>query len=315
MSPQSRYRTGTGEVCKFNKKEFVEKATVEKNGILFCRSRILDGQRFISTGGFKQDSLGMELQVRTPMLDRYSPIAYSIASYVHNHVGKHAGYETCYRLSLGYCHIIQGASLFREISEECSRCKMMRKKYIEVVMGPISDHQLTLSPPFYAAFCDLDGPYKVYVPGHERETRNTKVISAKVYIMSFACPVTKIINLQVIEVKTADGVLEGLTRMGCEHGFPKFLLLDQESSFMKAVNDAEIHLKDLQMRSFKEHGIVCEVAPVSGHNFTGLIERKIKTVQESFDKLDLKNMRLHATGLQTLAKLVENDLNNLPLGC
>ena len=25
-------------------------------------------------------------------------------------------------------------------------------------------------------------------------------------------------------------------------------------------------------------------------------------------------MRLHATGLQTLAKLVENDLNNLPLG-
>ena len=65
------------------------------------------------------------------------------------------------------------------------------------------------------------------------------------------------------------------------------------------------------MRSFKEHGIICEVAPVSGHNFTGLIERKIKTVQESFDKLDLKNMRLHATGLQTLAKLVENDLNNL----
>ena len=132
------------------------------------------------------------------MLDRYSPIAYSIASYVHNHVGKHAGYETCYRLSLGYCHIIQGASLFREISEECSRCKMMRKKYIEAVMGPISDRQLTLSPPFYAAFCDLDGPYKVFVPGHERETRHTKVISAKVYIMSFACPVSKIINLQVI---------------------------------------------------------------------------------------------------------------------
>ena len=308
------YKLGSKEVVKFNKKEFLMKAAVEKNGILFCRSRILDGQRFITTGEFKLDSLGMELQMRTPMLDRYSPIAYSIASYVHNQVGKHAGYETCYRISLGFCHIIQGASLFREISEECSKCKMMRKKYIEAVMGPISDHQLTLSPPFYAAFCDLDGPYKVFVPGHERETRHTKVISAKVYIMSFACPVSKIINLQVIETKTADGILEGLTRLGCEHGFPKFLLLDQESSFMKAVNEAEIRLKDLQLRSFREHGIVCEVAPVSGHNFTGLIERKIKTVQESFDKLDLKNMRLHATGLQTLAKLVENDLNNLPLG-
>jgi len=73
------YKLGSKEVEKFNKKEFVLKAAVKKDGILFCRSRILDGQRFISTGGFKQNSLGMELQLRTPMLDRHSPIAYSIA--------------------------------------------------------------------------------------------------------------------------------------------------------------------------------------------------------------------------------------------
>ena len=51
---------------------------------------------------------------------------------------------------------------------------MRKKKHIEAVMGPVSEHQLTISPPFFAAFCDLDGPYKVYVPGHERETRNSK---------------------------------------------------------------------------------------------------------------------------------------------
>ena len=191
---------------------------------------------------------------------------------------------------------------------------MRRKKYIKAVMGPVSDHQLTVSPPFHAAFCDLDGPYNIFVPGHERETRNTKVLSAKVYIMSFACPVSKLINLQVIESKSADGVLEGLTRLGCEHGFPKYLLLDQESSFKKAVDKAEINMRDLELRSYKEHGIICEVAPVSGHNFTGLVERKIRTVQEAFVSIDLKNMRLHATGLQTLAKLIENDINNVPLG-
>ena len=289
---------------------------MEKDGILFCRSRIMDGQRFITTAWFNEDSLGNEVQLNmmTPMLDRHSPIAYSIASFIHNQVGKHAGYETCHRLSLGFCHIIQGASLFREISEECSKCKMRRKKYIEAVMGPVSSHQLTISPPFFAAFCDLDGPYTVYVPGREKETRNSKVLSSKVHIMCFACPVSKLINLQVIESKSADGVLEGLTRLGCEHGFPKYLLLDQDSSFMKAVNKAEINLKDLQLRSFKEQGIICEVAPVSGHNFTGLIERKIRTLQEAFEKIDLQNKRLHATGLQTLAKLAENDINNIPLG-
>ena len=108
-----------------------------------------------------------------------------------------------------------------------------------------------------------------------------KVLSAKVYIMTFACPVSKLINLQVIESKSADGVLEGLTRLGCEHGFPKYLLLDQDSSFMKAGNEAEVNMKDLELRSYKEHGIVCQFAPVSGHNFTGLVERKIRTVQEA----------------------------------
>ena len=133
------------------------------------------------------------------------------------------------------------------------KMKDEKKKHIEPVMGPVPDHQLTVSPPFFAAFCDLDGPYKVFAPGFERETRNTKVKNA---IMSFAFPVSKLINLQVIESKSADGVLEGLTRLGCEHGFPKYLLLDQESSFMKAVNKAEISMKDLKLRSYKEHGII-----------------------------------------------------------
>ena len=41
-------------------------------------------------------------------------------------------------------------------------------------------------------------------------------------------------------------------------------------------------MKDLELRSYKEHGIICKIAPVSGHNFTGLVERKIRTVQEAF---------------------------------
>ena len=37
-------------------------------------------------------------------------------------------------------------------------------------------------------------------------------------------------------------------------------------------------------------------------------------MQECLEKMDVANMRLHATGLQTCLKLVENDLNNVPLG-
>ena len=306
----------TWEVKSFNKKETIERLGFEKEGILFCRSRIMDGQRFLQTGEFGEENFGLDigLNLLTPLVDRYSMIAMSIAIWIHHKVSDHAGYETCYRESLNYFHIIQGPSLFRELGEECAKCRRIRKKFLDVAMGPISDQQLTIAPSFYSAYVDLDGPYHVYAPGFERESRNRKSIAVKNWLMVFCCPVSKLINIQTIETKSAQGVMEGLTRMGCETGFPRFLILDKESSFMKVVKDAEISLEDVNLRSFKEFGIEFKAAPVGAHNFNGLAERKIRSVQESFEKMDLKSERIHSSGLQTLAKLVENKLNNLPLG-
>ena len=69
----------------------------------------------------------------------------------------------------------------------------------------------------------------------ERQTRAKNVMTAKVYIMTFVCPVSKLLNLQVIESKSVDGIVEGLTRFACESGFPYYLLVDKESSVMKVM--------------------------------------------------------------------------------
>ena len=103
--------------------------------------------------------------------------------------------------------------------------------------------------------------------------------------MTFACPMTKLCNLQVIESKSSEGILEGFTRFAFENGMSKYFLLDPETSFMKAVRDVEIDLVDVDARAFKEHGVHVEVAPVSGHNYSGLVERKIRSVQETLRKL------------------------------
>ena len=310
------YTKASGEVKHFVKKETLEKIAVEKSGILFAKSRIMDGQRLVQAAEFSSDSVGREigLNLHTPVIDRHSMIALSIAVYIHHEVSIHAGYESCFRQSLEYCFIIQGSSLFKEIGLECCKCHKIRRKFIDAAMGPVSDSQLTIQGPFHNSFLDLDGPYTCFVPGFERETRNRKCLAVKNYLMIFACPITKLLNIQVIESRNTQSVMEGLTRMGCEQGFPAMLILDQESSFMKIVREAEINLVDLNNRCFKEFGIKFYTAPVGAHNYIGLVERKIRSVQECFEKIELKNHRLHATGLQTPAKLVENTLNNLPLG-
>ena len=82
----------------------------------------------------------------------------------------------------------------------------------------------------------------------------------------------------------------------------------------KAFSELEIDIRDLKFQLHKEKGIIFDVCPVSGHNQHGQVERVIRSVQESLNDCGVKNLRLHATGLQTFLKLVENTYNNAPLG-
>ena len=249
-----------------------------------------------------------------PVIDRFSPLSYCVADYIHRKKAPHSGYESCYRCSLDFVFTIHGLSLYREIGEECVQCAKLRKKYLDISMGPVPDEILAVAPAFYITQMDIFGPLTVYVPGHSMNLRNKKVIEAKIYALVFACPITKCVNMQVIENKAVDGILDGVQRLGCEVGLPKYILTDKDSGIMKALSECEIKLLDVQHLLYKENGIVFKTAPVSGHNFHGLVEKKIGVAQDCLEKMGVKTLRLHATGYQTLLKLVENDMNNLPMG-
>ena len=153
------YRTATSEVEEFNKPELIEKIAVKRHGVLFHKSRILEGQRFVQAG----DLEGVEvlrsqgINVLTPVIDRWSPLAYAIADHIHTDVAKHAGYESCLRASHSFVHIVKGLSLFSELAEDCTLCKKLQKRFIETAMGPIHPTKFTLAPPFWTTQADLWG--------------------------------------------------------------------------------------------------------------------------------------------------------------
>ena len=119
----------------------------------------LDAENILGTGQFG-------INVVTPVLDRFSPLSYSIGDYVHRVVAKHGGYETCLRESLNICFIIQGMGLFRELGEDCVKCKKLRKRFLDISMGPVANEQLTIAPAFWITMVDIYGPCYIYVPGH-----------------------------------------------------------------------------------------------------------------------------------------------------
>ena len=121
------FRTATMEVKHFNKKEYFEKIGFEHNGILYGKNRILEGMDFQNVSGMDMVNLN-PLGVNTicPIVDRYSPLAYSLFQCIHYDLSKHSGMETCHRLALERVFIIQGFSLFRELAAECIKCKIKR---------------------------------------------------------------------------------------------------------------------------------------------------------------------------------------------
>ena len=181
-------------------------------------------------------------------------------------------------------------------------------------MGGLSKHRLTVAPPFWACQMDLFGPYKIFVPGYEKTTRNTAAREYQVHIMCTVCPTSRLVNLQVIEKTDASGVLCGVTRLVCEVGFPKYFFIDQHSPTMAGFNNVEFDFRDLQLRLHRQHGITFETCSVGGHDTHGQVERVIRSLQQSLDDCGLKQWKLHATGLQSLCKLVENSYNSVPIG-
>ena len=73
------------------------------------------------------------------------------------------------------------------------------------------------------------------MPGFERNTRGRNVLEAKCWVMVFVCPVTRLTNLQVIEKSDNSGMVDGITRLSCEVGVPKIMMVDDDYS------DARLH--------------------------------------------------------------------------
>ena len=309
------YRKAACEVKHFCKKEIWTKLSFEYEGLLLSKGRLLDCMNFQETGELRNLTLeALGIRTRLPLIERFSPLAYSIAEYVHWNIARHRGVETCTRISGENISIIQAPTLYRELGDDCMVCAMKRKRFLQVEMGPASEHQLTLAPPFWTCQVDLFGPITVTVPGFERETRNRRVLEAKCWVMTTVCPTTRLVNLQVMESSKAAGWIDAFTRLSCEVGCPSLVFCDRDSAGMSGFDIGEFEIRDLQLALHRERGIKFELCSVSGHDKHGHVERVIRSIQESFEDSGMKNKILHATGLQTVCKLVESQYNNLPIG-
>ena len=302
------FKKGTSEIKEFVLPSKYVKFSQEKDEILIYTGRILPSDSITIIGKATQCMLDLQsTSFCVPILDRFSPIAYSIVNDIHwNHpVASHSGVETTWRYVLQKVYIIEGRSLIKLIRSKCERCRYLLKKTIDISIGPISPHNLTIAPIFYVSQVDLCGPFQSYSYHNKRGT-------IKIWLVVFCCATTSCVSIKCMENYSSSAFLQAFIRFSCEVGYPRRLLTDEGSQLVKACETLLFDYKDIQWRLFKESHVEFDTCPVGGHNMNGLVERKIREIKKSIEK-SLSHQRLSILQWETFASRVANSLNDLPL--
>ena len=303
------FRKATREVKHFNASEKYEKISSEENGILYYTGRILPCQEINVTTSMSDVMRDLSSTMFcVPLVDKYSPIAYSIVNEIHwyHSVAKHCGVETVLRYTMKYAYIMEGRDIVKKIRKFCERCRLLLKRTFNVSMGPVSSYNLTIAPAFYISQTDLAGPFKAYSPHNKRNT-------LKIWFVIFCCATTSTTSIKVMEDYSSTSFVSAFVRFSCDSGYPKIMLTDEGSQLIKGCEGMLLNFRDAQNKLFTNMEVELEVCPVGGHNMHGKVERKIKSIRESMDKT-ITNERLSILQWETIGSQIANSINDLPLG-
>ena len=304
------YNKATQEVLNFTKESEYKSISKMKDDVLYYTGRILPTQRITFAEGVTMTDVMKDLSSTTfcvPIVDAHSPIAYSIVNEVHwaHKVAKHRGVETVYRYVLQVCYIVNGRGMVKMFGQNCERCRYLAKRTIEIEMGPVSGHNLTIAPAFYITQVDIAGPFTSYSPQNKRTT-------VKIYLAVFCCCVTSAVSLKVMENYDAASFMLSFIRLSCNSGVPKILISDTGSQLVKGYGDMRIDFTDLRNQLHRQESVEFEIIPVGGHNMTGKVERVIKEAKSSIER-SYDKQRFSIIQWETIGDEIANTINDMPL--
>ena len=299
------FRKASNEVKRFMKKTDYDNCTIEKDGILFYKSRVLDGQVIEDYDGILGDV--KPLHFVRPVTDRHSPVSYSIMRHVHDDVARHMNVAVMLRESREICFIFRGRDLAIEISALCNHCKKIRAETVENEMGRQHPSTLRVGPAFSTVQVDMAGPWFA-------ECEHTCRSTVKVWALVFKDPATCAVAAYAMPASTSAAFVQAYNRHAFRHGHPVKVHVDAGSQLLKACEQAEMSWIEISHLISAHYGVGFdyEVCPPHAHYFHGAVERSIKEIKRIFNAM-FKGLKLHLLAYETAFSFCCNSLNNLPI--
>ena len=299
----------TQEVKNFIPESRYKNISVEQNGVLFYTGRILSTQEISGQVTLCDTSFDLsKTSFCVPIADNLSPVAYAVANEIHWYCSdvEHGGVESLLRQTQCTIYIIGGRNLIKSMKKACAQCRLLEKKQVEVAMGPKHENSLCIAPAFHNTQVDICGPFDSY-------SNSNKRAKVKIWFVVFVCCITGAVDCKTMEDYSTDSFVLAFIRFSCRYGYPCTLYPDPGSQLVKGCKDMVLNFVDIENKLSVEFGVEYVKCPVGAHNVHGKVERKIKQIKRSFEKV-LDNQRRSVIQWETLGQQIVNSINNLPIG-
>ena len=196
---------------------------------------------------------------------------------MHNHHPdvKHSSVETTLRHVQLIAHVIGGRELVKKYGKNCTRCRILNKNVVKVLMGPLHEGQLKIAAAFCRTQVDLFGLFASYDLTNKRK-------SIKIWFVIFCCVTTSAIDVRVMEDYSTEAFLLAFNRFACRVGYPKLLMPDEGSQLVKGCKSMILRYLDIRQRIHTEYAEVCLVG---AHYMHGKVGQKIQQVKNLLQPL------------------------------
>ena len=236
-----------------------------------------------------------------------SPILYSLIMYIHCIKLPHAGVEITVKEVSKEVMVHGGLRrLVRKIKENCTTCRILERKSVEISMSEHPAARTLIAPPFFQMMIDIAYGFKGRVYKRAR-------VNIKVYALVGVCLLTGATSILALEGLECQDIVGALERHASRHGVPSDIYVDQGTQLL-AMKHAKFSIRDIDSQVHDSMGIRVHESNAKAHSERGRVERKIRTIRSLLERTGVQTSNpMTCLQWETVFCKIASSIDDLPM--
>ena len=241
-----------------------------------------------------------------PVVSADSELFFAYAMAIHTKIAPHAGLITTQRVLNAKMFVPDNAKkVLSSIRRDCTRCKMLLKKTVELEMKKHNFARTLIAPPFYSSMMDIAYGF----PGLAFKNSRRRI---KVYALVIVCLLTGATSIQAMEGIETQDVVQAIERHAHIHGVPAEVFIDNGTQ-LKALEHSSLSIRDVDNYVYDALGMHIHVSAAKSHEERGRVERRIGIIRSTIERMINPLVPQTSLQWQTLFSKVANTIDDMPI--